>query len=106
MQGLIVHRVAGEAVEVRAVGQQESGCLGTPKRSSQVERRPTVRRAVMNQHGLPLKQQLDASAVTQSTSLEDIQTFQVSEQEISDQGLTVVNAPQKSRDALGVSAGN
>ena len=58
----------------------------------------------MNQHGLPLQQGLDAAAVTQRASLEDIQTLHVGEQEVSDQGLTVVNAPQKSRDALGVSA--
>src|SRR5277367_634109 len=60
----------------------------------------------MNQHWLALQQQLDAAAVTQRTSLKDIQTFQVSDQEVSDQGLAVVNAPQKSRDAVGVSAFN
>ena len=60
----------------------------------------------MNQHRLVLQQQLEPAAVTQRTSLENIETLQLAEQEGSDQGLAVVNAPQKSRDALGVSASN
>src|ERR1700722_6333255 len=106
MQGLIVHRVAREAVDMRSMGQQQSSCLGTAKSGSQMERSPTVRRTVMNQHRFVLQQRLDSAAIPQRTSLEDIQTLQVRKQEVSDHRLAVVNAPQKSRDALGVSAGN
>ena len=106
MQGLIVQRVAREAVDMRPMRQQESSCLGPTKSSSQMQRSPTVGRAVMNQHWFLLQQRLDSGAIPQRTSLEDIQTLQVREQEISDHRLAVVNAPQKSRDALGVSAGN
>ena len=58
----------------------------------------------MNQHGILLQQRLDAVAISQCGGLEYIQSGQMGEQEVPDQRLAVINAPQKSRDALGVSA--
>jgi len=60
----------------------------------------------MNRHGILSQQRLQAGAVPQGGGLEYVQHRQVGEQVISDQRLPVINAPQKSRDALGVSAKN
>ncbi len=60
----------------------------------------------MNQHWILPQQRFDAAAIAQGGGLENIQAGQVGEQEIPDQRLLVINAPQKSRDALGVSACN
>ena len=60
----------------------------------------------MNQHGILSQQRLEADAISQGGGLEYVQSRQVGEQEVPDQRLPVINAPQKSRDALGVSASN
>ncbi len=60
----------------------------------------------MNQHGILPQQRLQADAIPQGGGLEYVQSRQLGEQEVPDQRLPVINAPQKSRDALGVSAGN
>ena len=58
----------------------------------------------MNQHGLLPQQRFNSAAIAESTGLENIQTGKVGKQEVPDHRLTAINAPQKSRDALGVSA--
>ena len=60
----------------------------------------------MNDHGILPQQWLKADGIPQGGGLEYIQTSQAGEQEIPDQRLAAINAPQKSRDALGVSACN
>ena len=60
----------------------------------------------MNRHGILSQQRFQAAAIPQGGGLKYVQCRQVGEQVIPDQGLLVINAPQKSRDALGVSANN
>lgn len=106
MQWLIVHGVAREAVHMCSVSQQQYHCLRSAKPSRQVQRRPAVSRVLMNQHGILLQQRFDAVTVSQGGGLEYIESGQMGEQEIPDQRLAAINAPQKGRDALGVSACN
>lgn len=60
----------------------------------------------MNQHGVLLQQLLQAVAIAERGALEYVQGGQAGEEEIPDQGLAAVDAPQKGRDALGVSGVN
>ena len=106
MQWLIAHGVARETVHVRSVGQQQCRCLRSAKPGRQVQRRPAVSRVLMNQHGILPQQRFDAATISQGGGLEYIESRQMGEQEIPDQRLAAINAPQKSRDALGVSACN
>ncbi len=93
-------------VHLRSVGQQQRRCLWSAKCGRQVKWRPAVGRGLMNEHGILLQQPLDAAAIPQGGGLEYVQSGQPGEQEVPDQRLPAVNAPQKSRDALGVSACN
>ena len=56
--------------------------------------------------GWEIQQRFDPPAIAQSAGLKNVQVGQVGQQKISDYRLAAVNAPQKSRDALGVSASN
>src|SRR5271163_171682 len=58
----------------------------------------------MNHHGILFQQRLQAGTVSQRAGLEYVQRRKMREQVIPDQWLLAINAPQKSRDALGVSA--
>jgi hypothetical protein len=106
MQWLVVHGIPREAVYMRAVGEQQSRRLGSAKRGRQMQRRPTVGRTLMDQHRILSQQRFKAAAIAQSAGLKNIQCGQVGKQKIPDHRLAAVNAPQKSRDALGVSASN
>ena len=52
VEGLIVHRVAGETMQVGPVSQQQRRSLRATERSRQMQRRPTVGRGFMDQHRL------------------------------------------------------
>jgi hypothetical protein len=106
MERLVVHGIPREAVYMRAVGEQQRRGLGSAKRGRQVQRRPAVGRALMDQHRILSQQRFNAAAIAQSAGLKNIQRRQVGKQKIPDHRLAAVNAPQKSRDALGVSASN
>jgi hypothetical protein len=106
MQWLVVHGIPREAVYMRAVGEQQSCGLGSAKRGRQVQRRPAVGRTLMDQHRILSQQRFNAAAIAQSAGLKNIQRGQVGQQKIPDHRLAAVDAPQKSRDARGVSASN
>lgn len=106
MERLVVHGIPREAVYVRAVGEQQSRRLRSAKRGRQVQWPPAVRRALMDQHRILPQQRFNAAAIAQSAGLKNVQCVQVRKQKIPDYRLSAVDAPQKSRDALGVSASN
>ncbi len=60
----------------------------------------------MDQHGILPEQFLQPPGIPQGGGLENIQLGLTRKKEIPDHRLAVLNAPQKSRDALGVSAFN
>jgi hypothetical protein len=106
MDRLVVHGIPREAVHMRAVGEQQSRRLRSAKRGCQVQRPPAVGRALMDQHRILPQQRFNAPAIAQSAGLKNIQRVQVGQQKIPDHRLAAINTPQKSRDALGVSASN
>ena len=106
MERLVVQGIPRKAVYMGSMGQQQNGCLGSAERGRQMQRSPAVARVLMNQHGILPQQRFNAGAIAQGASLKNIQGVQAGKQEIPDQRLAVINAPQKSRDALGVSASN
>ncbi len=106
MERLVVHRIPREAMYMRPVGEQQCRRLRSAKCGCQVQGAPTVRRALVDQHRILPQQRFNAAALAQSAGLKNIQRVQVGEEKIPDHRLPAVNAPQKSRDALGVSASN
>lgn len=106
MQWLVMHGIARELVYLRSVDQQQRRGLWSTKCGRQVKWRPAVARGLLNHHCILLQQSLDADAIPNGGCFKYVQIGQAGEQEVPDQRLPAINAPQKSRDALGVSACN
>ena len=107
MQWLIVHRVAREAVHMRSVGKQQSRCLRVRQTRLPGEEAPSRRPSSHEPAWHPAAAAIRCGRNPPAAEASKIsRAGQMGEQEIPDQRLAVINAPQKSRDALGVSASN